>query len=163
VPVLNTFGHLWHKRRDDGQIRVVEHDFWTSGYSYDEMRRVAPDLYDELAKAKLVIVKVLWFYMNFFLKIFQNLLFILISIETSGRSQLPQTGRRPELAPSDGPENGAARLRTGAAGGPAHHKSRRGGGSERGEGSGGDKKQQGLADQRRFRCDPVQPDHVATD
>lgn len=66
VKFLNDLGHCWHKRRDETQIIVTEHSFWTTAYSFDEMKRIAPDLHADLEKSNLIVFKVKLFYIFWF-------------------------------------------------------------------------------------------------
>lgn len=45
------------KHFESGAIKVTQHQFWTTAYSYHEMPTVAPDLYQELKASLLVIFK----------------------------------------------------------------------------------------------------------
>ncbi|KAL1227520.1 hypothetical protein TSPI_11109 [Trichinella spiralis] len=47
----------WSTFLKNGTFVLTKHTFWTSPYAYYEMRRIAPDLYEELEKSNLLIFK----------------------------------------------------------------------------------------------------------
>lgn len=46
-----------HKQFDSGAISVVQHPFWTTGYSFHEMPTQAPNLFEDLKASILIIFK----------------------------------------------------------------------------------------------------------
>jgi hypothetical protein len=54
---LAYFGKKWQERFQNGSFVFTEHMFWSFPHDYSLMKSVSPELYNELAKAKLVIFK----------------------------------------------------------------------------------------------------------
>ena len=54
---LSFLGNRWRSRLDDGTFSLTDHPFWTSSYGYDDMKKVAPDLYSLLSESQVVLFK----------------------------------------------------------------------------------------------------------
>jgi len=54
---LRTLGQRWQKYLADGVWRFSTHPFWTLPYDFAAMKSVAPDLYDDLSTADIVLFK----------------------------------------------------------------------------------------------------------
>ena len=54
---ISKLGMRWQSRFKDRSFQFKKHSYWTSGHDYSEMKAAAPDLYEELSKAKLVFFK----------------------------------------------------------------------------------------------------------
>lgn len=54
---MSQLGSEWHHRIKDGSFVLEEDDFWTLPHDYAEMHSVAPDLYQNISLASLVIFK----------------------------------------------------------------------------------------------------------
>ena len=54
---LNTLGHRWKVRLNNGSFCLTDHPFWTTCYEYAAMKGVAPDLYSSLEQSHLVVFK----------------------------------------------------------------------------------------------------------
>ena len=54
---ISKLGMRWQSRFKDRSFQFKKHSYWTSGHDYNEMKATAPDLYEELSKAKLVFFK----------------------------------------------------------------------------------------------------------
>ncbi len=52
-----SLGQRWSERLKNGSFVITDHPFWTTPYEFAAMATVAPDLYQELAKAFLVFFK----------------------------------------------------------------------------------------------------------
>ncbi|XP_064623199.1 damage-control phosphatase ARMT1-like [Lineus longissimus] len=51
------FGNKWQERLEKGSFVFTEHLFWTLPHDYSLMKSAMPELYNELGKAKIVILK----------------------------------------------------------------------------------------------------------
>ncbi|EDV20231.1 uncharacterized protein TRIADDRAFT_51013 [Trichoplax adhaerens] len=56
-PVISELGRKVHQYIQDGVWQIVEDSFWTTCHDYNDMRTIAPDLYNSLEKSSLVILK----------------------------------------------------------------------------------------------------------
>lgn len=54
---VSQLGMKWQSRFKDGSFQFKRHMYWTLAHDYSEMKANAPDLYEELSKAKLVFFK----------------------------------------------------------------------------------------------------------
>nr|CAH7737870.1 unnamed protein product [Callosobruchus chinensis] len=54
---LKPLGEKWSQYLKDGTWKVIESDFWTLPFDYTHMKKVYPDLYNELGKSKVVFFK----------------------------------------------------------------------------------------------------------
>nr|CAI5827285.1 unnamed protein product [Callosobruchus analis] len=54
---LKPLGEKWSQYLQDGVWKVVESHFWTLPFDYTHMKKVDPDLYNELGKSKVVFFK----------------------------------------------------------------------------------------------------------
>lgn len=56
-PTVAELGKKWQSRVHDGTFVLTDHPFWTTSFEYAAMEKMAPDLYQELSKAHLIIFK----------------------------------------------------------------------------------------------------------
>jgi hypothetical protein len=54
---MRTAGKLWRELVDQKQVELRIHPFWTTHYSFTELRAAAPDIFSDLAEADIVIFK----------------------------------------------------------------------------------------------------------
>nr|CAH7749688.1 unnamed protein product [Callosobruchus chinensis] len=54
---IKPLGERWSEYIEDGTWKVIESDFWTLPFDYTHMKKVDPDLYDELGRCKVVFFK----------------------------------------------------------------------------------------------------------
>nr|CAI5834699.1 unnamed protein product [Callosobruchus analis] len=54
---IKPLGDKWSAYIEDGIWKVIESDFWTLPFSYSHMKKIDPDLYNELARYKVVFFK----------------------------------------------------------------------------------------------------------
>lgn len=54
---LSQLGHRWLQRFQDGSFVLQSHHFWTLAQDFSEMKSTAPDLFEELSKAKIIFFK----------------------------------------------------------------------------------------------------------
>lgn len=54
---LSKLGECWLQRIQEGSFVLQSHKFWTMAQDYSEMKTTAPELYEDLAKAKVVFFK----------------------------------------------------------------------------------------------------------
>jgi len=54
---LSRLGECWLQRFQDGSFVLQSHQFWTLAQDFSEMNTIAPDLYEDLSKAKIVFFK----------------------------------------------------------------------------------------------------------
>ena len=51
------FGKKWEERLENGSWVLKEHAFWTLPYGFNDLKKIAPDLYSDLGQADLVLFK----------------------------------------------------------------------------------------------------------
>lgn len=54
---FSQLGECWHQRFQDGSFVLESHQFWTLAQDFSEMKSIAPSLYQDLSKAKIVFFK----------------------------------------------------------------------------------------------------------
>jgi uncharacterized protein with ATP-grasp and redox domains len=54
---MRSAGKLWRELVDQKQIELRIHPFWTTHYSFTDLRAAAPDIFSDLAEAEIVIFK----------------------------------------------------------------------------------------------------------
>lgn len=57
VESLSKLGHRWEERIKNGSFVLKKHFYWTLCHDFSEMKSTASELYDELAKSKLLLFK----------------------------------------------------------------------------------------------------------
>ena len=56
-PLIQLIGRTLQTFMNLDQLRIRTHDFWSLPYNYNIMKKLAPDLYEELSMADLIIFK----------------------------------------------------------------------------------------------------------
>ncbi|XP_031550130.1 damage-control phosphatase ARMT1-like [Actinia tenebrosa] len=57
VESLSKLGHRWEERIQNGSFVLKKHFYWTLCHDFSQMKSTASELYDELAKSKLLLFK----------------------------------------------------------------------------------------------------------